>query len=414
MIAESHGKLSPASTQEFGRLEDLLTDYVFGAIRHLPRTRVLGHLLTSLFPDVRWPMEHVGSATIEFWPLFGNTEPDVLIRVGAETIIVEAKLWSGFGKGLAEDDDQLIREFRVVSEWANARLLEAPYVLAVTAGLERPVEVDAANAFIGTGNGARVRWTNWQTIARLLEECQPSLEAHESLLIDDVLRVMDRRGVRRMFEGFAEEDYWLMAAAQRRSSESVFPTLATFCQDLLTRLKDEGFEHGTGANSIMSHNSTSLDHPERWGVNYFYLPLWPKTWPVRREWWDAVLFVQFSMHKPEVWVGYRQRIKTRQRETWMDSISDTVGALQDLGDRTLAACKYPDFSHPTRASDAGSIDVQMMETMLKDTEIFFSVHRVLPLDALVGTALVAEMMLEDVAAVESVPILLGDGLSKKG
>ena len=413
MLAETHGKLSVASTQELDRLEDLLTDHVFGAIRHLPRSHVLLPLLQAWFPEETWPERDVEVATIGFWPTFGNTEPDVLIRVGAKTVVVEAKLWSGFGKGLHEEDDQLIREYRVVSDWALSRRLEPPLILAVTAGLDEPPEVDAARDYVGNDASPRFQWTNWQSIAGMLSDCRDQLARHEQLLIDDVLAVTERRGVRKMFEGFENEDYWLMAAAQRRSSKSVFPTVATFCLDLMSRLKDQGIGPGSGGISIRTHNSSSLSHPERWGLNYLYLPLWPEHWPKPNNWLDALLFVQFSLREPEVWVGYRQRIKTKHKGPWVQDIPGTVDALRQLGDRTILEAKYPDLGLPVRVSEASALDEETFARMLDNSEIFLSIHRSLPLDSIIGTSVVAEMMQEDMSAIETVPILLGEGLPGK-
>ncbi len=410
MLAETHGKLSVASAQELDRLEDLLTDYVFGAIRHLPRSRVLLPLLQAWFPGELWPARDVEAASVEFWPMFGSTEPDVLIRVGARTVVVEAKLWSGFGKGLQEEDDQLIREYRVASEWAGQRRLEPPLVLAVTAGLDEPPEVVAARAYVGKDDAARFQWTNWQSIAGLLAGCRSELDRHEQALVDDVLTVAERRGVRTMFQGFETEDYWLMAAAQRRSSKSVFPTIATFCRDLMSRAKDHGIGPGAGGTSIRTHNSSSFNHPERWGLNYLYLPLWPDHWPKRNEWIDALLFVQFSLREPEVWIGYRQRIKTKHKDPWLAELPATVDALRQLGDRSVLEAKYPDLGVAVRVSAATALDEGTFRMMLDDTEIFLSVYRSLPLDSITGSGVVAEMLQEDVGAIEAVPILLGEGL----
>ena len=53
VLAEIHGKLSRESTLAAERLEDTLTDAVFGALRYLPR-KVLGAVFNATF-ETRLP-----------------------------------------------------------------------------------------------------------------------------------------------------------------------------------------------------------------------------------------------------------------------------------------------------------------------------------------------------------------------
>ena len=66
------------------------------------------------------------------------------------------------------------------------------------------------------------------------------------------------------------------------------------------------------------------------------LPLWPESWPTRKEWWAANLIVRFSIRGPEVWVGYRHRVKTAERVNWINAIQEVVMGLRGLGDRSVA------------------------------------------------------------------------------
>ena len=84
MLAETHGKLSSDSSQELERMEDLLTDYVFGSIKYLDR-RYLHRVLTTAICDIEWDQSDVDTAAFAFWPqLPGGTEPDVMMTIGRD------------------------------------------------------------------------------------------------------------------------------------------------------------------------------------------------------------------------------------------------------------------------------------------------------------------------------------------
>jgi hypothetical protein len=50
-----------------------------------------------------------------------------------------------------------------------------------------------------------VRWLPWHRIAQILAGLE-RLRANEQAQVDDVLQLMDKRGVRKVFTGFAMED----------------------------------------------------------------------------------------------------------------------------------------------------------------------------------------------------------------
>jgi len=304
-----------------------------------------------------------------------------------------------------------VREYRRALEWSIPRRLAAPVVLAVTAGFGEPAEIAVANALLGSeGHGlSPVRWCSWQRIAAAIEGVHDELDHRNQELAADLLRVMERRGVRRMFEGFDIEDYWLMAAAQRRASAVVFPTIATFCKDLLERLGEHGVR-GEGGGSIVSHGSGRLDHPERWGLRYLYLPMWPDTWPKRQKWSNATLFVQFSLREPEVWVGYRHQVRTQQQDAWDTAADEIAAGVSAQAGRTAGASRYPDYHDLFATREASQVDSAWLRSILPRTEVFFSLHRALPLDTLSQTAAVVDMIREDQRYVESIPFLLGEGL----
>ncbi|MBU0596209.1 hypothetical protein KJ567_05965, partial [Candidatus Bipolaricaulota bacterium] len=315
MLAELHGKLSAESTQEADRLEDLLTDYVFGALRYLDR-RCLGAVLATALPDVPWAESDFSDAALAFWPEFpGGTEPDVAVVCGRELVVFEAKLHSGFGVGTTELDDQLVREWRHGRRWAERRLLRGPHVIAVTANYSEPHEVATANTVINLRYGVEnaVTWISWQKVAHLLESLIGELPEGDRLLVDDVLAVMERRGVRRVFTGFNQEDYWVVAAGTRIAADRIFPAVATFAGELYEQCSDAGFVRGGTESKIATTRSESLQNPHLWGVTHINIPLWVDSWPTRSRPVEAFLFVQFPLAEPVMRIGFRIRVNARRK-----------------------------------------------------------------------------------------------------
>src|SRR3954453_23789882 len=101
MFAELHGKFDARHPEAADRSEDLLTSAVFGAVRHLPRAA-----LVALWGAVGVPVDaHAArAARILLWPQVPmpkwpgeGIEPGVVIVVGRQPIVFEAKLHSPFG-----------------------------------------------------------------------------------------------------------------------------------------------------------------------------------------------------------------------------------------------------------------------------------------------------------------------------
>src|ERR1039457_6080787 len=72
-----------------------------------------------------------------------------------------------------------------------------------------------------------VRWLPWHQIAGILAS-HDHLQPNERAQVDDVLQLMDKRGVRKVFTEFPMEDYWLVAAAQRVAAGRLYPQIRTF------------------------------------------------------------------------------------------------------------------------------------------------------------------------------------------
>ena len=412
MLAESHGKLSPESTQAHERLEDLLTDYVFGSLKRLSRDVGLREFLKLVVPELNPSESDLESAVFDFWPMWGDTEPDIALLVGQNLIVIEAKLWSGFSVA-SSDRHQLVREYRRAQIQCKQRNLKGPWIVAVTASYDEPTDIASANATIGLETSP-IRWTNWQSIASALEATVDEFSVRDQELVADLLTIMERRGVKTMFEGFVQEDYWLMAAAQRRASEHVYPAIASFCKDLLAVLGESNIRRGTADWRIVSFGSWSLDSPNRWGGNYVFLPLWPERWPERRKWDQSILVVQFSLREPEMWVGYRQAIEPRQVKAWQGNVDSMIAWARSAGpDYRLHGSKYPDLHTPLLDVAAVDVDDAWLGRLLDLAGVHLMLYRSVPLDDLTSTEAIAEMVLEDIALVESNPFLLDEALEKK-
>jgi hypothetical protein len=297
VLAELHGKFDPAYADNVDRSEDALTSAVFGAIRHLPR-HALGSVLTSVGITVK--PEDLRRAQIMMWPQmpisrWGRViEPDVVVVIGRQPVVFEAKLHSDFGKypvpGRAELPalHQLAVQYAAVLEWSAGRKYLPPIVIAVTAPPERPAAdlaaaVDDANLLVAGGTASHTfRWLPWFRIAEALSGVD-QLEVHERALVSDVLSYMEMRGVRRVFQGFRPEDYWLISAAQRVAGERVYPQIQDFIADLISVLDDHGIRWSTKDwRAMWLPGGTSIAKPSDWRRGWVGALLWPDIWPERQ------------------------------------------------------------------------------------------------------------------------------------
>jgi len=410
MLAELHGKLSVQSNSDFDRLEDLLTDYVFGALKYLDR-RCLRAVLTLAIPDVAWTEEDVAGAAFAFWPILpGGTEPDVVATCGREMVIFEAKLHSGFGVGDDELDAQLVREWRHGHRWAQQRRLREPHVIAVTAGHAEPPEVAAATSVIKEhfGVDGAVTWISWQQIALSLEAIEMDLSETDRLLIGDVLAVMDRRGVRRVFTGFKQEDYWVVAAGTRIAADRIFPAVATFAHELLEQCGESGLVRGAAESKIVTTRSEKLQNPQYWGVTHINIPLWADKWPKRKTPVHGFLFVQFPLTVPVIRVGFRIRVNRRRKAEWRKYGPKLVSALRaSTTGYEIVEMSYPDLGTVEETIAASEITTAWLESVIDRAEKYLAIQRTLPLDELTQTAVVRDLLLEDSEFIETrLPMLL--------
>jgi len=177
-----HGKLDPARPEPH-RIEDALTSTVFGALIWAGEWETLSRWLGVPYAAVSSQADY----ECWFWPRLGSVEPDVVIRVAHELIVVEAKYRSGrhdLREPIDEEDvrpsDQLARQFLGMSEpignrarydeklenaIANCRLVQV-YVVDAQRLVRARRECDESRARLPAG--AFLEIATWQSLYRIL------------------------------------------------------------------------------------------------------------------------------------------------------------------------------------------------------------------------------------------------------
>ena len=407
MKAEIYGKLDIERSTPAERAEDLLTDYVFTTLRQIDRSLGLGPLLKMAFPSLSWSVGELADAKFLFWPRFQDgTEPDLVILVGLRPVIVEAKYRSGFGVGESAERAQLVREYVAGVEWARVRRFVTPTVLALTDDLAIPDVVEEARRTLWRSFGVPisadvVSWASWQQVGQLLDSNESLLSKREAELVGDLLEVMERKGVRYVFQGFKPEDYWIVSAAERIAAERVYPAIAVFVRELLSQLADQAITRATGDSRLTTRRSESLSQPEKWGVSYLFLPLRSDEWTTPSDWNNRYLFVQFALDEPVLAAGFRLRIKPARMPLIRDQAREWVAALRAFGpDYSVRTVKYPDFHRSTDEISAADVTAEFLQRNLEGAEVQLQVDRRLPLSLLESSLTVVEMVVEAKGLVE--------------
>lgn len=187
LMALLSGKLS---SEVWLGSEDLLTSAVFGTLKNLPasvtvellaRARALeGPASPVLAPPLAW----------SFWPSWRRCEPDVVIEDGANLCVVEAKLYSDFGKE-ATAGHQLLREWRD-GVWHAQRAGKELWLIAVTNHAVLPAEAIRAQLAGGRADPTHVCWLSWLEVAPLLAGVRDDLLRG---WCDDLLALLRRMGL---------------------------------------------------------------------------------------------------------------------------------------------------------------------------------------------------------------------------
>jgi hypothetical protein len=298
MLAELRGKLDFDSSVAADRSEDLLTDAVFGTLRYLPYDMALAEVLEAV--GVKVTKKDLLDAQVHLWPTVPmpawpgkQIEPDVMVIVGSAVVVFEAKLFSPFsfshdpGKPDAAPYHQLAIQYAATKAWAAGLRLSEPVMVAVTADVECPSAslrqaVVDMKRLTGTAAPGVVKWLPWHRIAEILDALE-WLRPNEQAQVDDMLQLMERRGVRRMFTGFPMEDYWLLTAAQRVAAGRLYPQIRTFFDELTVVLATDGVHWSQPGNKGMwlGGPSTAVSKPADWTRSFVGAPYWPAVWPSR-------------------------------------------------------------------------------------------------------------------------------------
>ncbi|NNF44127.1 MAG: hypothetical protein HKN62_14000 [Phycisphaerales bacterium] len=249
LIAEIRRKLSNLETLQPSELtadqlrsllretkEDLLTADVFGGLKYLPRTPYLTGFLeeiassnptaTSFHQHVDELKAGLDDLQFVFWPSYATpagingamTEPDVALIGDDALLLIEAKLYSGFGAlqverelavAIAEARDRPFHVVLVTRHLApprfrlnNNRFVFSDYIRSVQPSAEiAPYLLSRLQQ-----HADRVLWIGWHRIARSLERAARRHEAvrgntdpevrRSSELLSDLLELMDMRGIR--------------------------------------------------------------------------------------------------------------------------------------------------------------------------------------------------------------------------
>lgn len=415
MKAEVHGKVDPASTLPGDRMEDTLTDAVFSTLTYLP-AEVFAAVLAPLLPASAHPLD-LAEPLVQFWPsLPTGTEPDVVVTVDGWMVVFEAKYQSPFSTGSDPSDHQLVREWADARPVAHAQQLHGPVVVAVTADPAQPPDIAQAKdciaasadfAGVDLDPGEAVRWMSWQHIATVIESHHPGLAPHEQTLVEDLFDLMERRGVRRMFEPFNPEDYWLINSANRVAAKRVFPAIAAFADELLSHL-DGHMTWGGADQGIWNYRSLGRTSPSSWPFSYVMLPFWPTDWP-KRIGTQAALVAMFNLREPRLEVGWFQSAKTisTAKTHWAPLADRLAEAFSTLGPDhlvTLASASIGDYANRDEFRQADARDAVWLEANLAKYTTLMAV-RDIPVQDVVSSRAVADMLLEDKTAIDTHPAI---------
>jgi len=158
-LAELKGKLP----SKIAKSEDILTSNVFSFLKYSKRSVYLKAFLSLL--DIAPTDIELLEADFIFWPSYDdNTEPDVIILVGAYYLLFEAKYFSDFGEETPTQKKQIIREYEGGQTEAE-NLNKSFTFIAITADYNMPTpKFDE----ISTDISKNIKWVNWQAVSKIL------------------------------------------------------------------------------------------------------------------------------------------------------------------------------------------------------------------------------------------------------
>lgn len=420
--AEVQGKVDYASALAPDRLEDTLTDAVFSSLRYLPRQVVLRQLLRAVLPGITPTDSDLDGAEIIFWPTMPSVlwpgrsvEPDVVVVVGRHVVVFEAKYESGFSGYYLDGQrlHQLAVQCRAGLTWAATRRASSVTVVAVTADAAPPASLAEAREQLAVTvpdlppverQGA-IRWLPWRAFAAIFRQMR-GLAPHETAVRDDVLALMDRRGVSRVFEGFNAEDYWLVTAAQRVAVRRLYPAISTFVVELTGLLHDDGIPWGWPYKGLWATSGLGWTRPQDWPRDFLAAPFWPQDWPERTKSSDAIaLYVLFDFINPAVEVGYVQSPPNTAaaQQKWHPHYPALADQLAQVTGEYSVAVDAGDWTTPAAEAPVAEADAQWFTGLGPITHL--RVRRRLDFITVTTTEVVREVVRDVRRGVEGCPAL---------
>lgn len=193
-MAELRGKLSEKTEKQ----EDILTSNVFSFFKYSNRQVFLKGFLERFLGDVGVIVSDsdVENAEFQFWPKYADhTEPDLVIIVGNQYILIEAKFHSSFEWAKEIEQSQLLREIR--GGYSEAHNLDKEFCLvALTADyIYKPQNYQHIIEELAS---IRFKWINWQQIHDyLLERIEDvTLASTTRLFCQDLCDLLDKKNLR--------------------------------------------------------------------------------------------------------------------------------------------------------------------------------------------------------------------------
>lgn len=189
-LAELRGKLS----SRLERSEDILTSNVFSFFKYADRNIFLKSLLEMLNIDIA--NVNLEDAEFHFWPRYAdNTEPDLVIIVGNDYLLFEAKYLSSFEWAKNKELSQLNREIRgglFESEALNKEF----HLIAVTA--EYLYKPENFQGIIKDIPHNTLKWINWQSIHDLLLNILSTQKLSKTIteFCQDLCDLFDKKNLR--------------------------------------------------------------------------------------------------------------------------------------------------------------------------------------------------------------------------
>jgi len=215
IMAEIKGKLSESSNN-FERMEDLLTSNIFQLLRYIPPELGILPILQQATNLEESPLpipKNILDWEIIFWPVYKNCEPDIEIKAYSDNskciahYFVEAKYLS-LKSGIAEFDendvyvagsDQLERQWNIIQQ--ITKIGENIGLIYLTAHQIKPKK-EIEKSIDATSNPYQARislyWLSWQKIRQELIKIikDSSINPYHHKVLQDIIVLLEKKGLK--------------------------------------------------------------------------------------------------------------------------------------------------------------------------------------------------------------------------